>query len=118
MILTNYYGYRRVNDFSAEGSVFDHRGTLIQSKTDLPIIVINWLNGQMISRETDSLPVEELNKVQAEMAEFRKSLDTAEAPTKVPAEIPYEAPTKAKSKAPAKAQSKIKKKKKAKKKGK
>jgi hypothetical protein len=75
MILTNYYGYRRVNDFSAEGSVFDHKGAIVQQKTDLPIIVINWLNGQMIARETDSLPVEELNKIHAQVAEAQKKAE-------------------------------------------
>ena len=67
IVLTNYYGYKRLNDFSSQGSVFDHRGALVQQKTDLPIIVINWLNGQMLARETDALPLDEINKVQSEL---------------------------------------------------
>ena len=114
MILTNYYGYRRVNDFSAEGSVFDHRGGLMEQKTDLPIIVINWLNGQMIARETNVLPIDELNKVQAEMAQ-RSQQDEAPAEPEQPPEPepdPPKPPRVAKKKTASKAPLKLLKKKK------
>lgn len=113
MILTNYYGYQRLNDFSAQGSVFDHRGVLKDQKTDLPIIVINWLNGQMISRETDVVPVEEMNKAQAELEEVSKQRAAEKAQEAAP-RIPMK--KKQTSKAPTII--KKKKKKKAKKKGK
>lgn len=81
MTLTNYYSYHRVNDYSSEGAVYDHKGVRIQQKTDLPIIVINWLNGQMINRECDSVPIEELNKIAGIAAATQKLNEQAMAPS-------------------------------------
>ncbi len=95
MILTNYYGYRRLNDFSAQGSVFDHRGVLKDQKTDLPIIVINWLNGQMIAKENDAIPLDEMNKAQEELDKVVKAQAAEKAPP-----IPMVEKKKSSSKAP------------------
>lgn len=82
MILTNFYGYKRLNDFSAQGVVFDHKGVVIEQKTDLPIIVINWINGQMIKRESDALPINKLNEIEVakavEAAKLKAAQEAAE----------------------------------------
>jgi len=84
MILANHYGYKRVSDYSAQASVFNHKGELIEQKTDLPVIALNWINGQMISREHAAVPISEMTSQAAQEAEAARAAQEAREAEKPP----------------------------------
>ena len=48
-----FYTFTRIGTYEARASVHDQNGEILSQKTDLPIIVINWLTSEMLERQND-----------------------------------------------------------------